>query len=202
MRSMVVSVVLVFAMVDPAAAQTAASPLAAAAPSAAAPTPVPAAPPRYEEPSELVALSLSLSTAAVSYTLLGIGIARREASLAIGSIGAVGLIGAVFAPSSGRWYAGSSGLGGIGLRLLAVGLVAQNRIATSLCECDRRGNERDIDLLGAAVFFGSSIYDLVSTDREIRRSNREHRSSVKLLPLAPLGRPEVRGYGFTVVGEL
>lgn len=90
-------------------------------------------------------------------------------------------LGTIIGPSIGHFYAGDVmwGLGGTGLRLLAIGSSAGLIAAGGAAASDRDSREGGIALmaLGAAagsVGLGLVIWDLVDAPEAARRANREH----------------------------
>lgn len=124
-----------------------------------------------EEKSPSVAVSLSVGvTAAGLITFVSGG----------GSVQMLGLGLMFIGPSTGRWYAGEDGLGGLGLRTLAAagmvgGLV---QVLRSDCdteeECGNGGAGGAMILGGAALWIGSSIAHVVFAERAARRWNENH----------------------------
>jgi len=96
-------------------------------------------------------------------------------------------------PSTGRWYAGSTGGGSLALRGLSgvsmfAGLVMilgeeefdclgynDTQCAAAQKEHDRNGNIAAVLLIGgAATWVSTSIYDIVMAGHDARVYNREH----------------------------
>lgn len=169
MRSL--AVLIVVALSTPALAQ---------APGETVPLSSPATPAEDKSPDTAVLLSVGVTGAGLLTTISG---AKSSGTLALVGIGAM-----YFGPSVGRWYAGSDGIGSLGLRavggasaLLGVALL----IGSGECEGVDCPNH---DALYGTMFFGglglwagTSIYDIVMAGRDANRWNRE-RYALQLRP--------------------
>jgi hypothetical protein len=160
-------------------------------------------PQAYPAPSEAtVAPVKSESTA----TLLAIG-ATTGGFLAIGmasgdhdggspTLGALGVGLLLIGPSAGHIYAGENGhairaslLRSAGVLAMLVGAVTLTSVAASDCEFEcsssQRGDRRRGAWLlgiGAAVYVGTTIYDLVDAGSAARRENTRHARAMMFAP--------------------
>lgn len=138
------------------------------------------------EPEEIknpgVAVMLSFGVTAAGIVTL----ASSDSDSAAG----LGLAALYFGPSVGRWYAGSSGLSGLGLRAVAAGAILFGfaSILSSECEFD---DERDacsddespepgalLVIGGAGLWLGSSIADIFFARSDAMDYNRRHQLSL------------------------
>ncbi|MEO8699715.1 MAG: hypothetical protein ABI867_06710 [Kofleriaceae bacterium] len=162
----------------------------------------------YPPPAEpMVEPVKSESTA----TLLAIG-ATTAGFLAIGAAtdnngdgnGGLGLIGAgllLIGPSAGHIYAGETGhavkaslLRSAGVLAMLVGAISMTTVASdagacppdTLCEGgggrDDKSRAKLLLGVGAAVYIGSTIYDLVDAGAAARRENRRHARAMMFTP--------------------
>jgi hypothetical protein len=128
--------------------------------------------------SETAALALSLGGTALSYGLM-IAAADREDGDGE-TLGTIGVIGAVFAPSFGHWYAGKVLTRGLGLRAagLSVALIAavwafsECPIFSSEEDCNQTAAPGILALGGVGLFVGGTIDDIVTAPRRVRDHNR------------------------------
>jgi hypothetical protein len=175
---------------------------AAQAPGDVVPTSAPPDPvEELKSPTTAVGLS-------IGFTLGGLVLAGTAGSSA-GGAGALGAVGLLYlGPSAGRWYAGETGGGSLALR--AVGGVAmvtglmmvlshddEDCLDLSTAQCNAQGAQaqRDGDiggglmLGGAALWIGTTAYDIVMAGRDAESFNRRH-SNMQLAPMmatAPSG---------------
>jgi hypothetical protein len=104
-------------------------------------------------------------------------------------IAVLGATAGFFGPATGRWYAGESGLAGMGLRTLGGGVALYGvvQILKSDCELEEKfrcpGN-RDLGVAlligGAGLWIGSAVADMLFAASDARRYNERRR-----LMLAP-----------------
>ena len=188
MRSAAPAALLVLALAGTAAAQpgmTAPSPL---------PPPPPAAAPPGEELSETTALLLSLGGTAASWTLVGVAVKLdQDGNRSAGSVGAVGLVGTMFAPSFGHWYAHaflSRGVraAGASTLLLALGVAVVEGVTGNANPRLAEG----IAIAGAVLYVAGTVDDIVTAPASARRENQR----LQGLMVAPMIRPGGAGVMF------
>lgn len=169
MRSL--AVLIVVALSTPALAQ---------APGQTIPQPLssPATPAEEKGPDTAVLLSVGVTGAGLLTIIAG----SKDHS---GTAALVGIGAMYFGPSVGRWYAGSDGIGSLGLRAVG-GASALLGLAMIIGSEDCEGNCHEA--VAASMFFGglglwagTSIYDIVMAGSDAHRWNREH-ASLQLRP--------------------
>jgi hypothetical protein len=191
MRSIAIATLAVLALARTAAAQPAVAPSSPpAAPGAEL------APSRDDEVSEDAALLVAIGATAASYGALGIASQLQDGG-ARNAMFAAGALGTLIAPSTGRWYARSRGLRGLGLRLAGAGtgalavalLIGQCGIfADDDCEA---GGAAVLGVTALALYVGGTIDDLVMARRDARRHNERLRrvGPLERVVLVPMVRP-------------
>jgi hypothetical protein len=138
--------------------------------------------------------------------LTGLGIAVPAAILTLGvttdidegGTAGVGFMLGWIMPAAGHWYAGRVGTYGIvarlgGISLFMAGLseiddakqCARGIEVSDGCDGVSRGVGRAGVALGAGLYVGSLVYDVVSSRGEVRESNARHR--VQVAPLMMKG---------------
>ena len=141
---------------------------------------------RADEVNPGTAVLLSLGGTVASYTLMVVG-AEHDS----GGTTAIGALGTLIMPSVGRWYAHSSGFGGLAIRGAGAALgVAGFSMALDSCgffsdgDCERSGLNLGAALviLGGVAYLGGTIYDIVEVPQEAHEHNaRLH--DVMLVPV-------------------
>jgi len=207
MRSAVAIALTVLATAGTTAAQPVLAPPALSPPGAVSPSPAAALPPppQADEVSESAALMIAVGGTAASYGMVVFG-ARMEGEGSSGArrtIVGIGALGTLIAPSAGRWYAGSGGLRGLGLRIGGLG-TAVLAVAALLGECGLFSGESchpgGAVVLGVAatgLYLAGTIDDIVMAPRDARRHNeRPHHVTV-----VPLVRPDDHGFGLAAAAR-
>jgi hypothetical protein len=199
MRAAVVVAWSVLALAGTAAAQP------AGAPPGLTPA-LPAVPPspqgQGDEVSESTALAIAVGGTMASYGMFVLAANADDAPTRRTLIG-VGFAGALIAPSAGRWYARSAGWRGLGLRLTGAGTVVLAAVV-ALSECGLFSSNRCepaagvlLGIVGAGLWVGGTIDDIVMAPRDARR----HNERVRQVTLVPLVRPGERGLGLAVAAR-
>jgi hypothetical protein len=191
MRSALIAAWLVLAM-----AGTAASQPGMTVPSSLPPPPTPQ---HGEELSESTAVWLSLGGAAASWTLVAVAweMAQRDSSNA-GRIGTIGVLGTLFAPSAGHWYARSFLTRGLGLRVAGVTATFLGLAMVSQCddECSDLAEVAGVLAVGGAgLYIGGTIDDIAAAPGKVLRYNQRFQS----LAVAPMIRGD--SSGLMIVGR-
>ncbi len=166
MRSLAVLIVVVLS--TPALAQ-------APGETAVQPLPSPTQPADEKSPVTAVLLSTGVTTAGL-LARVG-GSENHNGALVLAGVGAVFL-----GPSTGRWYAGSTGIGSLGLRALG-GATALIGFAGALgaAECEGPCTNTHGDAYaymffgGLGLFAGTTIYDVIMASRDASEWNSSHR---------------------------
>lgn len=192
MRSLVTVMLAVLGLTRAAAAQPAVTP----------PSPAPgseALPSRDDEIDEGAAQLLALGATAASYGALVVAAQLQEGG-GRNVMFAAGALGTLIAPSTGRWYARSRGLRGLGLRLagaatgvLAIGAAIEQCGLFSEGDCEAAG-ATVLGVTALALYVGGTIDDLVMARRDARRHNERLRRAgqlgrVEQVVLVPMMRP-------------
>jgi len=156
--------------------------------------------PLPEELSESTAFWLSLGGTVGSYGLWigAAALATSSNSRIAGTLGSAGVVGTVIAPGFGHWYAGKYFTRGLGLRLGGVG-VAFIGLLVAIGGCPLfdggHGDETDSDcgnpgpgaalaLLGAGMWVGGTVDDIIQAPRRVNRINAaRNEASYALTPL-------------------
>lgn len=165
------------------------------------------APPDHK--SEATATEIALLTTVAGYGLM-IGGARAEQ----GGLSGTGAVLALIGPSAGHIYAGEGkhAVGGTllrtgGLMIMAMGLIpltsaadegAPNPNGTSH-DNDHSGG-RTMVAVGAAIFIGSTIYDIVDASRAAERTNKKNAAKYQVMP-APIMTANGVAPGLTFSGQ-
>jgi len=143
--------------------------------------------PQPEELSESTAFWLSFGGTVGSYGLW-IGAAASASSSnsrLAGTLGLAGVVGTVIAPGFGHWYAGKYLTRGLGLRLGGVGVALLGLIvAIGDCplfdgghgdgaanDCGSPGPGAALALLGAGMWVGGTVDDIIQAPRRANRIN-------------------------------
>jgi hypothetical protein len=176
---------------------------AAAQPSLTAPSPRPAPVERGDELSEGTALALSLGGTLASYGLL-VGAAHTEGGEGYEAMATVGSLGTFFAPSFGHWYAGAIGTRGMAMRAggAATAMVAivwafeQCPLFAGEDECNETPGPALLAIVGAGLWVGGTIDDIVQAPRRVRR----HNARLRELTIAPLATRDGGG-GLVLAGR-
>jgi hypothetical protein len=209
MRSVATTALLVLAMAGTAAAQPGVTAPTTAPPDATSPIAAPpgatspiAAPPQPtqqpgEELSEGTAVWLSLGGTLASWTLIGVATNTDNQGSNTGRIAAIGAFGTLLAPSFGHWYARSFFTRGLALRL-AGALSAFLGAAGAFAECDDCSNSGTtlpvgLLLVGAGLYIGGTIDDIVTAPGDVRRYNHQFEN----VTIAPMIRSDSRGLMIT-----
>ncbi|MGN6104931.1 MAG: hypothetical protein ACTHU0_07500 [Kofleriaceae bacterium] len=130
---------------------------------------------------EDVALGLSVAGTTVAWTVLIGGAASNGNEVAIVTVVGIGLVGTLFAPSAGHWYAGKVMTQGLGMRLVGLGTTlagAATLFATcplvgeSPCNETYAGAAAVLLLTGATIYIGGTIDDLNTVTRRVRQHNQ------------------------------
>lgn len=182
------SIVLVLA--GAASAQPApAAPSPPAAPALARVEPPPA---QADEKSERVATTLSLAGALAAVGLVVGATFSTDEPARYSLLMTTGSITALVGPSLGHWYAGKLGTRGLALRA-AGAATALLGLGAAMAECPLLSSDCQpmlgIGLLvvGAGVFVGGMVDDVITASARVRRYNRER--------AAPVIAPVVTGQG-------
>lgn len=176
--------------------------LLVAATTAASADPVGATDPSPRRPSPIIALSLSLGVTAAGASLI---LAGRESETFDSEIFVVGGGAMLVGPSIGRWYAGIRSGRGLAARGVATAIMLVAIVASEEAGCDEEhgdgcpdgpadGGWEPVFYAGAALWVGSSLYDIVRAPLDAREYNRAHSFAV-----APTIVPG--GAGLTVGGS-
>jgi len=194
MRAAVVIASTVLALAGTAAAQPAVSPPGL--------TPTLPAAPQDDEVSESTALMIAVGGTVASYGMFVLA-ANVDDHTARRTLIAIGAGGVLIAPSAGRWYAGSAGWRGLGLRLGGAATVVLAAVV-ALSECGLFSSDRCepsggvvLGIAGAGLWVGGTIDDIVMAPRDARR----HNERLRQVTLVPLVRPGDRGLGLAVAAR-
>lgn len=147
---------------------------------------------RYVDPQ--TAVLISLGGTAASYGVLALGATMEHG----GRVVAIGALGTLLAPSFGRWYAGSPGLGGLGWRLVGAGIgVGGAALMFDNCfwetSCDET-TPTALIVAGGVMYLGGTIYDIVHAGRDAEQHNEQ-------LKLVPTLSPGDRRIGLALSGR-
>lgn len=146
--SVVVVVAISTMSVDVARAQEAPVTTPAPPPPPAPPAPVP----NRDSVSPGAAFALSFGGTLASLAIGAAGIAGGNA------IGGFGALGALIMPSTGRWYAHASAVGGLIVRFAGLGLIVSG--VERAIDDDTAGGRRYL-YLGGVTFLVGALYDIV-----------------------------------------
>ena len=128
-----------------------------------------------------LAVGMSIGVTLAGYVAMAEGANQDNAKLSVVGFGAV-----FFGPSLGQWYAGKTGgLGiaarGVGLTMMVYGI---SQLVSASCADCARPNDVSTDQraklylgTGAALWVGSTIYDIVVGYRETDRFNRRQHAT-------------------------
>jgi len=150
---------------------------------AAAPSPEPRPARTGERLSEEMALALSVAGTVGSWgLLLGAGYIAQDSEEAAELLATTGALGVMFGPGFGHWYAGKFATRGLGLR--AAGLAsAVLGVGVALAECPLFSEEEcdpsvgtTLLIVGAGLFIGGTIDDIVTAPSRARRRNQRFES--------------------------
>ena len=105
-------------------------------------------------------------------------------------------------PSTGRWYAGSVGLRGLGLRLAGLGsaLLAADTAGGCISHAGDGCSTGGVVALGiaaVALYVGGTVDDFVMAPRDAR----DHNARLHQVTLVPLVRPDDHGLGVAVAAR-
>jgi hypothetical protein len=154
------------------------------------------------EVSENAALVIALGGTVASYGMVYVAAQLEDSGARIGLL-LGGAAGTLIAPSAGRWYAGSGGLRGLGLRLAGAG-VAALAVPAAFSECSwSSGNSCEpvgAIVLGVAalgLYAAGTIDDIVMARRDARR----HNARLHQVALIPIVRPDAQELGLAVAAR-
>lgn len=189
---------LVLAFTGTAAAQPGpAAPLGIGGPAALPPpTPMPPPPvPRGEQLSEATANWLAFGATAASWTLIFVASDMDNARGNASRLATIGVLGTVFAPSFGHWYAESFLPRGLGLRILGIGIAIGALMSADGCaaDCSDNAGAHVLALAGIGMFIGGTLDDLGTTGSAVRR----HNQGVQNLAIAPVIHHDSSGLAIT-----
>ena len=198
MRSTVAIALTVLTLAGTAAAQPALAP-----PGLVPPTPAPSSPQDGHEVSEGTALAIALGGTVASYGLLVLSANLDGDSGARSVMTITGAFGVMFAPSAGRWYAGSRSWRGVGLRAAGLG-TAVIAAAVLLSECGLFSEHNcnptggTVLLVGAAgLWVGGTLDDIIMAPRDARHHNEQ----LHQLTVVPLVQPNSRSLGLGIAAR-
>jgi hypothetical protein len=123
-----------------------------------------------------VAAALSVGGTMVSWGM--ILAASSMSGDSASTIGTAGVVGAMFGPSFGHWYAHSFATRGLGLRAAGAGAAFIGAlVAFSECplfseeDCHESGLGPALAIAGAGLFIGGTLDDIATASRKARRYN-------------------------------
>jgi len=142
---------------------------------------IPEAPPPVADKSPELAAALSIGATTLGYALMAAGDQHKGAL-------ETGALLAFLGPSTGQWYAGKVGGAGIGARAIALGVMvyglAHMSVAEADCsDCGRSSSQDDARnaktylIAGAALWFGSTAYDIYEAYHQTEAYN-EHQHNL------------------------
>jgi hypothetical protein len=146
--------------------------------------------PLLPEPAPLderTALWLSLGGTAASWAMLGVGASMDSGSATQTTLVSVGLVGTLLAPAAGHWYAHSFVTRGTVLRVAGAASAVVG-VGMAFGECFLRedcnaGVAGAIIILGAGVFVGGTLDDIISAPFKARRYNERRLQGVTIAPV-------------------
>lgn len=155
--------------------------------------PVELAPPApIDEKSPALAFALGFGTTLGGYVLMAHAGEH-------GAVATLGFAGALVGPSVGQWYAGKRAWAGTAARGLGAGLVIYGMMTSLVagdcvdCGTHPRDDRAELYLIaGAALWVGSTIYDIVDGAFEASAVNRRQRAltfAPTLMPAPTTGAP-------------
>jgi hypothetical protein len=140
------------------------------------------------EKSESTAVALSLGGTLLSYALV---YASSESDTGDEAMATVGMLGTVFAPSFGHWYAGKFATTGLGMRGAALG-VGMTALVWTVSECPLFSSEDECNhTIGPAVlavgavglWVVGTIGDISKAPDAVRAYNRSLQDSLSIVPV-------------------
>jgi len=150
--------------------------------------------------SEGAALGLSIGGTAVSWTMIGVLVATDyPRSSTVTTIGRVGLLGAVLAPSFGHWYARRFATRGLGLRVVGAGFATLALLsAIAICEDEcSRAIPAALLIAGVGFTIAGTIDDIATVPRDVRSYN-QRLYNVSIVPVIQRDRG---GVGLALAGR-
>lgn len=150
----------------------------------------------FGEKDETVATGLALGGMVLPVAVIAMGLRDSEGSEdGDGGLAALGIIAAFPGPAIAHWYTNHVGTVGMAARVVAVPLFfvglgelqqiqrcARGEDTGYYCDDIDRSEARRMVTLGATLWAGSWVYDLVTARREVRSWNRAR--TVHVLPMA------------------
>jgi len=146
--------------------------------------------------SENRALSLSLVGTLVPCAVLAALSASGEGGAGAAAIGYAGILGSLFGPSMGYFYAGARGRawGGAGARFLGLALLGAG-LGVSYGS-DNETLAGGLALAGAGLYVVSTIWDIAGVKKAVRKRNLE--AGKMGVSIAPILAPRSRAVGLQV----